>query len=60
MKNTVKILLSADVKTYVSVAEAARMLNVNKQTIRDYLAKRRFTPYKFYTLTLLSREEIAK
>ncbi len=56
--NKPTILKTAAADQYLTVEEAAMEMNVKQQTVRNGLATRTFTTYKFKTLTLLSASEI--
>jgi excisionase family DNA binding protein len=43
---------------YLTVDQAAEVLGVRSNTIRNYLYARKFTTFKFKTLTLLRKSEV--
>jgi excisionase family DNA binding protein len=58
MKKTDNTIAIANNDSYFTVTEAAEMLRIKTQTVRDYLTKGIFKTYKFKTLTLIDRKEI--
>jgi excisionase family DNA binding protein len=58
MKKTENTIVIANNDSYFTVSEAAEMLRIKTQTVRDYLTKGTFKTYKFKTLTLIDRHEI--
>ena len=55
----VKRLTTATTDEFLTTQEAAEYLNVKSEVMRNYLWERKFTKYKFKSLTLLSIEELA-
>jgi excisionase family DNA binding protein len=55
---TITTLKTANASLFLTVEEAASELDINKQTVRDYLTKGKIKTYKFKTLTLVSAKEI--
>ena len=53
-----KILHAVDNGHYLSVAEAAKSLGIDKASVRNYLTWGWLTAYKFKSLTLIDRKEV--
>ena len=57
--NKVKHIKQASDAEFLTVEEASKELGVKWNAIRNYLYDGRLTTYKFKTLTLIHRDEVA-
>ncbi len=55
-----KELKTVDGSEYFTIKEAAKILGIEANSIRNYLSWGKITAYKFKSLTLISREEIER
>jgi len=58
--NKVKHIKQASDAEYFTVEEASKELGVAMNALRNYLYDGRLTTYKFKTLTLIHRKEVAE
>lgn len=44
---------------HITIMEAAEILGIKEQSVRDLISRgKKLTPYKYFHMTLLSRDEI--
>lgn len=59
MKHKPIYLQSITAGDYVTVREAARLLKMKEQTIRNKLFAGTLTRYKYHSMTLISKQEVS-
>jgi excisionase family DNA binding protein len=55
-----KALKQVNAGDFLTVEEAARVLGIQSNAIRNYLCADKFTTYKFKSLTLIRTDEVEK